>query len=202
MNRLSQIEKARQDADAAINAKRRRKNALGGLAQWASGGGATSKSPAEIEEEAKVMAMKMHREGVIWYLQRKLEECGTVQSSMMEIRITREVEKSKSVLYRIRGSAQVPVWGGDSSDTPDARAGTKSSKRPRHAGLSIRDLEEKASGQPLNEEQMQLFAQENQDMLKQYEDRLDQVRSVQVIVIRRTAMELTNREQNCRAVAH
>ena len=38
---------------------------------------------------------------------------------------------------------------------------------------SRRDIE-----QQLSPEQLQLFARENQDMLKQYEDTLDQVRSV------------------------
>jgi len=153
--------------------------AFGALGQWASGGGATTKSPAEVEEEAKAMATKMHREGVIWYLQRKLEECGTVQSTMMEIRITREVEKSKSVLYKIRGSSQVPVWGGDSKDTPERDSMGRAIRKSRQAGVSIQDMDQRASGHELNEEQMQLFAQENQDMLKQYEDRLDQVRFVQ-----------------------
>jgi len=97
---------------------------------------------------------------------------------MMEIRITREVEKSKSVLYKIRGSAQVPVWGGDSKDMLEMDPMGRAIRKPRQTGLANQDMNQKPSGHELNEEQMQLFAQENQDMLKQYEDRLDQVRFV------------------------
>jgi len=116
--------------------------------------------------------LKLHREGVLWYLQQKLAECGKVQSRMMEIRLVEEVEKSKSVLYKARGyGGPVPVWD-ESLSAGFAKA--KPRQRGNRSGISMEEFQQ---GQ-LSEDQMQLFAEENQDMLKQYEDRLDQVRFV------------------------
>lgn len=86
----------------------------------------------------------------------------------------REVEKSKSVLYKTRVSGQmVPESSG-------MNGGYGGSVPPETRGKSTL-AEDEASGvieQQLDPEQLQLFAQENQDMLKQYEDQLDKVRYV------------------------
>ena len=88
--------------------KKRAKRGLGALGRWAAGGAITAKSPEEEAEEAKANTIKAHRESIIWSLQRALEICGRYQSSMMEIRLTREVEKSKSVLHKARSTLPVP----------------------------------------------------------------------------------------------
>lgn len=87
---------------------------------------------------------------------------------MMEIRLMREVEKSKSVLYKTRasGPATNDYGGTNGSAATDYRGKTS-------------HVEDESSGvieNQLDPEQLQLFAQENQDMLKQYEDQLDKVR--------------------------
>jgi len=132
----------------------------------------TAKSPEEQEEDAKVEALKMHREGVIWYLQRKLGEVTQIQSEMMEVRITREVEKSKSVLYKARGV--LPTGDGDIYGA--VSNGSHAGGQSRAALEESEKSKNKQDDFVLTEEQMQLFAQENQDMLKHYEDTLDQVR--------------------------
>jgi syntaxin 18 len=80
---------------------------------------------------------------------------------MMEIRIQREVEKSKSVLYKAKNSsASYAAQGLDTAlDSEKSTAQGQDRTEPQ-----------------LSDEQMQLFAQENQDMMKHYQDTLDQVR--------------------------
>ncbi len=172
VNSLSQAEQVRQDAESALNQSRHRKHGFGALGQWAAGGGVSSKSPQEELREAQASTLKLHREGVLWYLQHQLAECGRVQSRMMETRLVEEVEKSKSILYKARGhGGPVPVWD-ESLSAGFAKA--KPRQRGNRSGISMEEFQQ---GQ-LSEDQMQLFAEENQDMLKQYEDRLDQVRFV------------------------
>ena len=81
----------------------------------------TAKSPEEEIEEAMQKSFSAHREGVIWYLQRKLEEAGHVQAGMMEIRLQREEEKRKSVLYQ---SKAIPQERSTSSTARQADSGT------------------------------------------------------------------------------
>lgn len=172
VNILSDAEKARQKGEEAISEKRRR-GRLGALSKWASGGILADRHHEETPEEARASAIRAHREGVIWYLQQRLEQCGSMQSSMMRIRLDREVEKSKSVLYKTRGAGPVPVWEDDM--LKDGKAGQQNGGHI--AGLPAQEFEKsKAGGEELNDEQMQLLAKENQDILKQYENKMDQVR--------------------------
>lgn len=139
---------------------------MGALGRWAAGGAITAKSVEEEAEEAKANTIKAHREGIIWSLQNQLEECGRFQSGMMEIRLMREVEKSKSVLYKARGT--MPSIKDDGATNGDYRSKT----------TAAQDESSAVAETQLDPEQLQLFAQENQDMLKQYEDQLDKVRYV------------------------
>lgn len=156
---LQETEQIRQQAENALAYKRRARQGLGALGRWAAGGAMTAKSPEEAEEEARANTLKAHRESIIWYLQRALEECSRFQGSMMEIRIMREVEKSKSMLYKARGT--MPALEKHQEDSYNAH---------EESGGAVE--------QQLDAEQLQLFAQENQELLKQYEDHLDQVRYV------------------------
>lgn len=174
VNILSDAEKARQKGEEAISDKRRR-GRLGAISKWASGGILNDRQHEETPEEAKANGIKAHREGVIWYLQQRLEQCGRMQSSMMRIRLEREVEKSKSVLYKTRGAGPVPVWEDDMLE--GGKVETTVQNNGRIAGLPAQEFEKNmAEGENLNDEQMQLFAKENQDILKQYENKMDQVR--------------------------
>lgn len=155
----------RQSADETIALRKRATKGLGALGRWAAGGAITAKSPEEELEEAKQNTIKIHRDGVIWFLSRKLEEVSGFQASMMEIRLEREREKSKSVLYKVRG---VPMPTID--DPTSGYSGAKGASLDEKAGQQVE--------QQLSEEQLQLFAEENQDMLKHYEDTLDKVRYV------------------------
>ncbi|CBX90660.1 hypothetical protein IAQ61_002148 [Plenodomus lingam] len=151
INTLRDAEQIRQTTESQVALRKRAKQGLGALGRWAAGGAITAKSVEESVEEAKANNIRAHRESIIWSLQNQLEACGRFQSKMMEIRLLREVEKSKSVLYKTRAT------GPSSQGEAD-----------------VKEVENQ-----LDPEQLQLFAQENQDMLKQYEDQLDKVRATE-----------------------
>ena len=168
---MRDAEGIRQTTETQVALRKRAKQGLGALGRWAAGGAITAKSPEEELEEAKANATRAHRESIIWSLQNQLEECGRFQSSMMEIRLMREVEKSKSVLYKARETMpSMHDMNGGSRDGASSYRG-KTSHVQEDASAAIE--------QQLDPEQLQLFAQENQDMLKQYEDQLDKVRYVE-----------------------
>jgi len=93
---------------------------------------------------------------------------------MMEIRLMREVEKSKSVLYKTRAS------GPSTNDYNGMNGGHSAGGSVDYRGKTshAQDESDGVIENQLDPEQLQLFAQENQDMLKQYEDQLDKVRYV------------------------
>jgi syntaxin 18 len=174
INTLRDAEQIRQTTQSQVALRKRAKQGLGALGRWAAGGAITAKSVEEELEEAKANAIRAHRESIIWSLQNQLEECGRFQSSMMEIRLLREVEKSKSVLYKTRAS------GPPTNDYGGINGGHSAGGLAEHREKTSYNQDESDGviEQQLDPEQLQLFAQENQDMLKQYEDQLDKVRYV------------------------
>lgn len=189
---LLDVEQHRQQTEASVALRKRARRGLGALGRWAAGGAITAKSPQEELEEAKANTLKVHRESVVWYLGSHLEECSRYQASMMEIRLQREVEKNKSVLYKTHTTA---FSAGSHPEMNGAMSAslTSKNKEPHWNSQkpSVDELERDgqqsttSSGQQLSPEQLQLFAEENQDMLKQYEDSLDQVRCVRIFMISR-----------------
>lgn len=167
------------------------------LRRWANGG---NNPVGGGEDEEKLRTEKTWRESVIWYLGRALEAAGEVQRGMMERRLEREVERSRSVLYMSRGAgAGLGVGagaGGGKKDFVDELGGKNSasngfttSKSPIspttqnwnttiHTSTSSPPDTDPTIESTLTPSQLQLFARENQAMLKQYEDTLDQVRFV------------------------
>ena len=101
---------------------------------------------------------------------------------MMQTRLDREIEKSKSMLYKTKGTSV--VIGGDidfgstnGSGNGEAWSGGGAYSSSSRAAMAD-DTDRKKIEQQLSPEQLQLFEQENNDMLKRYEDTLDQVRYV------------------------
>lgn len=176
---LQQAEQVRNQTAESVALSKRAGGGLGALGRWAAGGAVTAKSPEEEREEAERKTIAAVRESVILYLQQKLEEAGRVQSEMMEVRLGREVEKSKSVLYKARIAGGIP-YAGDEDDmvSPVSPTGSKKKGRPQSWDLAS-DSASMQNGTELSEEQLQLFAAENADLLKHYEDQLDQVRTAE-----------------------
>ena len=165
---MTDAEQVRQNTETFITRKKYARLGLGALGSWAAGGAGQSKSSEQEEDEAKQNAINQHRENVLWYLGQKLQECGSLQASMMEKRILREVEKSKSVLAksRPRGMSELAGYNHDKSTNYAVQNPTQT----EHQGLYAEE--------ELTEEQVQMFEKQNTDLLKLYESKLDQVKYV------------------------
>lgn len=92
---------------------------------------------------------------------------------MMDRRLQREVERSKSVLYKSRGSKGMDIG----LEGPADMGGTKGMNGYVGGGVAMEEEEKRRKGEEgLSEEQIQVFREENDSMLRHYEDTLDQVR--------------------------
>ena len=141
------------------------------------------KSERQRDEEGREETLSGVRESVLWFLGRRLEGVADVQREMVERRVRREVERGRSVLYMAK-TQQEHQSQGSGSGPWDSETLLDSTTERRMTGKSSLDQDQEEKGrrdaieQQLSPEQLQLFAQENQDMLKHYEDTLDQVRYV------------------------
>lgn len=124
--------------------------------------------------------VKTWRESVIWYLRKKLEAAGEVQRGMMEKRLQREVERSKSVLYKSRAAKGLDVGLEDLAfGEGGAGVGDKGKRMNGYLGqngVAVDEENRKRGEEGLSDEQVQLLKEENEGMLRHYEDTLDQVR--------------------------
>lgn len=91
------------------------------------------KSVEQLEAEGKANAIKVFREGVLWYLGWKLQGAVEMQRAMIEIRAAREREKEKSVLWKMKTGVNDPqvqkdgaVLGGGGGQIPRRTPGTDS----------------------------------------------------------------------------
>ena len=173
----------RQQTIDQISAKKRARIA-GALLRWAEGDVAGKDARREGEISGEEQTTRMWREGVLWYLQLKLGQVGEMQRAMMTRRLEREVERSKSVLYKTKGGgvhASLLEEHGTMNGFGGAHGGEGGGAGGKYKGrMGAVEMEEetKRTEMQLSPEQLQLFAKENEDLLKHYEDTLDQVRYV------------------------
>ncbi|KAI1267033.1 hypothetical protein F5Y18DRAFT_425592 [Xylariaceae sp. FL1019] len=186
---LADIEKTRADVETQVIYKKFSRG-LGALGSWAAGGLSGGKSPEHIAAEEKARSISTHRDGVIWLLRHRLQECAQTQQGMMEIRIMREVEKNRSVLAKAR--AQDATFMNNTASSPATKVAMNAGEPPRYTDFTQQDsqhlmLEETHAQEAqandytsdLTQEQLQIFAEENHAMLEQYESTLDQVRTAE-----------------------
>lgn len=126
----------------------------------------TAKSPQEEAEEAKKNTLAAFRAAVIMFLEQRLGEAGKAQAEMMEVRIGREVERSKSALYKSRGGANIPYAVDDGAA---GTAGAGSTSQQTSLPESNPDTTE------LTKDQLQMFESENADLLQYYENQMEQI---------------------------
>ncbi|KAI6535220.1 hypothetical protein MCOR16_002861, partial [Pyricularia oryzae] len=182
---LADAEQLRHETELAL-IRKKHSSGLGMLGSWASGGKSGTggmlggkKSKEHEQAEAKEAQMAGHRDGVLHFLRQRLQQCVETQQSMMEVRLTREVEKSRSVLAKARpGSMHVGAIGAQPSF--GASLGDRDLDGPTLPGTSFIPLqdEEKKRGPPppdLTEEEVQMFEKGSQDMMKYYESTLEKV---------------------------
>ncbi|KAL8655454.1 MAG: hypothetical protein Q9226_003047 [Calogaya cf. arnoldii] len=190
IHQLEEAETLRQETARKILAhKHSKRYGFGGaIGRWAAGDSNDldkGLSPEEQWEQVGRETLKAWRESVIWYLKKKLEEAGEVQRSMMDRRLQREVERSKSVLYKSRGSKGVDIG----LEGPVAVVGLNGYVG---GGAAMVEEERKRQGEDgLSEEQMQVFREENEGMLRHYEDTLDQVRTAEKSMLEVSELQTT-----------
>ena len=166
---LADAEQLRQNTETTLTRKKYGRLRLGALGSWAAGGMGHSKSVDQERDEAKSNTIKTHRENVLWYLRQKLQEAGSLQASMMEKRITREMEKNRSVLATARTGSMAAFTTFDDTPMPTTKSRANTAALEQQRTMQEEDL---------SPEQVQMFEKENQDMLKHYESTLDQVKCV------------------------
>ncbi|KXJ89146.1 hypothetical protein Micbo1qcDRAFT_165916 [Microdochium bolleyi] len=159
--------------------------------QWVAGGLASSSSSSKSNEQAaaedREKAVSTHRGSVLWMLGQRLQNCIATQQEMMEIRISREMEKNRSVLAKARAPPEMtalrammePGDGTSSSGGGGAAAemGRRADEEAQKSAAAYNPVSD------LTDEQIQMFQQENADMLRHYESTLDQVRTAQKSLI-------------------
>lgn len=165
---LSQAEEVRNQTLDSVALSKRAKGGMGALGRWAAGGAVTAKSPQEEAEEAKNNTLAAFRAAVIMFLEQRLGEAGKVQAEMMEVRIGREVEKSKSALYKSRGGASIP-YAHDEGGPPG------SSSNSSKTTVQQEDTSENPDTAALTRDQLQMFESENADLLQYYEGQMEQI---------------------------
>ncbi|KAI1497889.1 hypothetical protein F5X99DRAFT_352219 [Biscogniauxia marginata] len=176
---LADVEQARAEIEARLIQKKFVRG-LGALGAWAAGGTPTNKSAEHTEAEERASTLSAHRDSVLWLLRHRLQECVKTQQGMMEIRIMREMEKSRSVLAKSRAqvvSSLSPSGGlSEPLNILDSQSRTTQNLPPGETPSF--DLTS-----DLTAEQIQMFEKDNQDMLKHYESTLDQVRTAEKSLI-------------------
>ncbi|OHF02262.1 SNARE-complex protein Syntaxin-18 [Colletotrichum orchidophilum] len=175
---LKEAELLRRETETAVIRKKYARG-LGALGAWAAASDGNSdkgKTAEHAAAEARAKTIEQHRDEVIQWLRLGLQRCGRTQQDMMEVRLTREMEKNRSVLAKAGGGGAMPELGGfyesmgkkaaakAGGGLPPADEGVSSSYDPRES---------------LTEEQIQMFEKGNQDMLQHYNSTLDKVRTAE-----------------------
>ena len=169
---LEDAEQLRQNTEAAL-LRKRLTHGLGVLGSWAAGDSARSEQ-ATLEAAARQLGA--HRESVVWCLRTRLQETARTQQRMMETRLTREMEKNRSVLAKARG----PTMAMGAQGAANYSAGKPPANMTLNStGLPMQEEEgRKPTLDSISDDQRQMFEKGNQDMLKHLESTLDKVRWV------------------------
>lgn len=190
ISNLSSAETLRQETSSSLLHKKYGHSAAGALLwRWAGGGsaldnisaGQDGKSAEQVEAEERAKTIAGVREGVLWFLRRRLDGVAGVQREMVEKRIERVREKEKSVLYKSAGAGKGKGNGGELSAGGGGLATSSSSFSAPEAAPDATVLSEAETAHieaQLSPEQLQLFAEENDSMLRHYEDTLGKVQYV------------------------
>ncbi|KAG9242556.1 hypothetical protein BJ878DRAFT_164014 [Calycina marina] len=170
VSQLAAAEKMRDEAGNAIMLKKYRRLHIGGMiGNWAAGEKGSFKSFEQEQEEQKSGTMRTHRGQVILYLRERLAECAQLQAAMMQKRLDRAIQKQRLEALKHRAVPMLDFAGVNESQSPKKRAKfVEETERVEH------EYQNEPSA-----EQLQMFEQDNQEMLKLYESNLDQVKTVQ-----------------------
>ncbi|KAJ6123983.1 hypothetical protein N7471_011300 [Penicillium samsonianum] len=207
---LSSAESLRQETSSTLLHKKYGHSAAGALLwRWAGGSGALDsasadegKSAEQICAEESARSIATVRESVLWFLRRGLESAVSVQRRMVEKRIERIREKEKSVLYKVgagkaagsgnggrKGSVSVSGRTGAGAGVAGGSSFDPTFQAPDAAVLSEADTARIEA--QLSPEQLQLFAEENDSMLRHYEDTLGKVQNAEKSLLEISSLQET-----------
>ncbi|KAL6246530.1 syntaxin ufe1 [Rhinocladiella similis] len=161
------------------------------LWRWAAGDGDNTdagKSSAQLDDEGRIWTTKTFRDGVLWYLGKRLKDAITMQQEMVEKRLDRERQKQMSVLYDPRNKGVNP-----SRDTTFT-----ASNREKYGNQDLRGHDEykpwndptEARQQDLSAEQLQLFEEENKGIFEHFNNQMAKVTQVE-----KSLMEISSLQQ-------
>ncbi|OGE53494.1 hypothetical protein PENARI_c007G00910 [Penicillium arizonense] len=208
LTNLSSAETLRQETEQTLLRKKYGHSAASALLfRWAGGKGVTDetgnegKSVEQVTAEERARALKTVREGVLWFLRRGLEGVVGVQRGLVEKRIERVREKEKSVLYKVAAGRDV----GGSANAGGRDAGRRGSEKtggygsgtsfdPSFSAPDASTLSEADTARieaQLSPEQLQLFAEENDTMLRHYEDTLGKVQNAEKSLLEISSLQET-----------
>ena len=160
----------------------------GFLWKWAGGDGRApdaGKPGKQLDEEGRVKTMKSFRDGVLWYLNKKLETAVSSQQEIVEIRLERERQKQMSVLYHERNSnvrREPEMVNGDHGNI-DLRGHDKYNP--------ALDQYARSKDEQLSPEQMQLFETENNVLFEHLNDQLAKVTQAEKSVMEIGSLQQT-----------
>ncbi|OJJ46597.1 hypothetical protein ASPZODRAFT_66568, partial [Penicilliopsis zonata CBS 506.65] len=135
--------------------------------------------PAEqLQDEESARALRTVRENILWFLRRGLESAVEAQRGMVEKRIERAKEKERSILYKTQIRTQPQQ---------------QQQQQPLPLPLpppEVHEQEREIEAQ-LSREQLQLFAEENDLMLRHYEDTLSRVQNAEKSLLEISSLQET-----------
>ncbi|KIW19573.1 hypothetical protein PV08_00146 [Exophiala spinifera] len=163
----------------------------GVLWRWAAGDGDNDdagKSSSQLDEEGRIWTTKTFRDGVLWYLGKRLKDAITMQQEMVEKRLDRERQKQMSVLYDPRNKGV-----NASRDTTFSASSTE-----KYGNQDLRGHDEykpwndptQPRAQDLSAEQLQLFEEENKGIFEHFNNQLAKVTQVE-----KSLMEISSLQQ-------
>ncbi|PWY70012.1 hypothetical protein BO83DRAFT_363677 [Aspergillus eucalypticola CBS 122712] len=194
---LSAAENLRQETVSRSIAQRFGK---GFLAKWAGGATLTSsngdghegKDKEQVVEEEKEKVLKGVRESVLFYLNLKLGKVVNEQRDMVEKRIERVRERERSVLYK-SGTNNTSAAGGGGVGW----GRVDGEWRGDTTGIGIGDVvkmdetEVKEIEKQLTPQQLQLFEEENDSLVRYFEDVVGKVQNAEKSLLEISSLQQT-----------
>ncbi|KAF7586879.1 hypothetical protein BBP40_008208 [Aspergillus hancockii] len=196
---LSSAESLRHETATRLLQKKYGQSAAGRvLSRWAAGGSSTytsgneGKSKEQVAAEEEVRVTGVVRESVVWFLRRGLEGVISLQREMVERRIERVVEKERSVLFMNKDPAAGSTYGVGEKRNGGAWGVTGGDEGVVGVrGLAMEESEVAAIEAELSPEQLQLFEEENEVMVRYYEDTLSKVQNAEKSLLEISSLQQT-----------
>ncbi|RAH56344.1 snare protein [Aspergillus piperis CBS 112811] len=192
---LSAAENLRQETVSRSIAQRFGK---GLFARWAGGattltspeGGHEGKDKEQIIEEEKEKVLKGVRESVLFYLNVKLGNVVNEQRDMVEKRIERVRERERSVLYKNTSSSGIVGGGGGGWGRVDGEE-WRGDNNTTGVVVKMDENEVKEIEKQLTPQQLQLFEEENDSLVRYFEDVVGKVQNAEKSLLEISSLQQT-----------